>query len=154
MSDIATFGAGMFWYTEQAFRAVDGVLDVSVGYMGGTKEAPTYEEICAGGTGHAEVAQVTFDPGRVSYAGLLETFWTCHNPTTLNRQGPNVGDHYRSVIFCHSPEQVAAANASKAAVRESGRYRNDIVTAIEVAGEFYRAGEEHQNFVEKQGQPA
>jgi peptide-methionine (S)-S-oxide reductase len=124
---------------------------VAVGYAGGKTENPTYEDVCSHDTGHAEVVQVEFDPAAVSYDRLLEVFWANHNPTTLNRQGPDVGDQYRSVIFYHSPEQQAAAEASKAQLDQSGRFKNPIVTVIEPAPTFYRAEDYHQRYLEKRG---
>ncbi len=147
----ATFGAGCFWGVEETFREVHGVVDTAVGFMGGILENPTYPEVCTGKTGHAEVVQVTYDPGEVSYRDLLNVFWSAHDPTTLNRQGPDIGTQYRSVIFYHTPEQEAAARASKAAVERSGRFRRPIVTAIEPAGTFWRAEEYHQQYFAKHG---
>ncbi|MEY2500752.1 MAG: peptide-methionine (S)-S-oxide reductase [Verrucomicrobiota bacterium] len=147
----ATFGAGCFWGVEATFRSVAGVKDAAVGYAGGKTENPTYEDVCSHGTGHAEVVQVEFDPAAVSYDRLLEVFWANHNPTTLNRQGPDVGDQYRSVIFYHSPEQQAAAEASKARLDQSGRFKNRIVTVIQPAATFYRAEDYHQRYLEKRG---
>jgi peptide-methionine (S)-S-oxide reductase len=148
----ATFGAGCFWGVESTFRNVEGVTDAAVGYAGGTKENPTYEDVCTDETGHAEVVQVEFDPARVSYEKLLDVFWANHNPTTLNRQGPDVGRQYRSVIFYHSPEQKRAAEESKAALEKNGRFRQPIVTQVEPAPKFYRAEEYHQRYLEKRGQ--
>ncbi len=147
----ATFGAGCFWGVESTFRAIEGVTDAAVGYAGGKTENPTYEDVCTDETGHAEVVQVEFDPAVVSYEKLLDVFWGNHNPTTLNRQGPDVGTQYRSVIFYHSPEQRAAAEASKAALEKSGKFRSPIVTQIEPAPKFYRAEEYHQRYLEKRG---
>jgi peptide-methionine (S)-S-oxide reductase len=147
----ATFGAGCFWGVEATFRSVAGVKDAAVGYAGGKTENPTYEDVCSHGTGHAEVVQVEFDPAAVTYDRLLEVFWANHNPTTLNRQGPDVGDQYRSVIFYHSPEQQAAAEASKARLDQSGRFKNPIVTVIQPAPTFYRAEDYHQRYLEKRG---
>ena len=147
----ATFGAGCFWGVEATFRAVPGVTDAAVGYAGGKTENPTYEDVCSHATGHAEVVQVEFDPAVVSYDHLLDVFWSNHNPTTLNRQGPDVGDQYRSVIFYHSPEQQAAAEASKARLDKSGRYKNPVVTFIEPAPAFYRAEDYHRRYLEKRG---
>ena len=147
----ATFGAGCFWGVEEAFRTVEGVLSTSVGYAGGTQENPTYQDVCTDKTGHAEVVQVEFDPSEVSYDQLLDVFWSNHNPTTLNRQGPDVGTQYRSVIFYHSPEQQAAAEASKERLNQSGRFKNPIVTFIQPAPAFYRAEEYHQRYLEKHG---
>jgi len=137
----ATFGAGCFWGVEEAFRNVKGVLSTSVGYAGGTRENPTYQDVCTDKTGHAEVVQVEFDPSQVSYDQLLDVFWSNHNPTTLNRQGPDVGTQYRSVIFYHSPKQQAAANASKEKLEKSGRFNRAIVTQIEPASTFWPAEE-------------
>ena len=147
----ALFGAGCFWGVESTFRNVPGVTDAAVGYAGGTMENPTYEDVCTDQTGHAEVVQVEFDPAVVRYEKLLDVFWANHNPTTMNRQGPDVGTQYRSVIFYHSPEQRAAAEASKAALEKSGKFRNPIVTQIEPAPKFYRAEEYHQRYLEKRG---
>ena len=147
----ATFGAGCFWGVEAAFRRVPGVLATAVGYMGGKTKNPTYEDVCSDETGHAEVVEVSYDPGRVSYEDLLHVFWTNHDPTTLNRQGPDVGRQYRSAIFYHSPEQQAAASSSKEELQTSGRYRKPIVTEITPAAEFYRAEEYHQQYLEKRG---
>ena len=151
MTEKATFGAGCFWGVEATFRAVAGVKDAAVGYAGGKTENPTYEDVCSHTTGHAEVVQVEFDPAVVSYDHLLDVFWSNHNPTTLNRQGPDVGDQYRSVIFYHSPEQKAAAEASKKRLEESGRFKNPIVTHIQPAPTFYRAEDYHQRYLEKRG---
>jgi peptide-methionine (S)-S-oxide reductase len=147
----ATFGAGCFWGVEATFRAVPGVTDAAVGYAGGTTKNPTYEDVCSHATGHAEVVQVEFDPAVVSYDHLLDVFWANHNPTTLNRQGPDVGDQYRSVIFYHSPEQQAAAEVAKARLDKSGRFKKPIVTFIEPAPTFYRAEDYHQRYLEKRG---
>jgi len=147
----ATFGAGCFWGVEAAFRQVNGVKATTVGYAGGTLENPTYKDVCSGRTGHAEVVEVEFDPALVSYEDLLKVFWENHDPTTLNRQGPDVGEQYRSAIFYHTPEQEAAARASKAALEESGTYRRAIVTEITPAPTFYRAEDYHQQYFEKRG---
>jgi len=147
----ATFGAGCFWGVEAAFRKLAGVVETAVGYMGGSVENPTYEQVCTDTTGHAEVVQVTYDPDRVPYEKLLETFWESHDPTQLDRQGPDVGTQYRSVIFYHSDQQQQAAERSKAersAQTPSGR---PIVTRIEPARSFYRAEEYHQQYLEKRG---
>ncbi len=149
---LATFGAGCFWGVEAAFRMVHGVTGTAVGYEGGQTQNPTYEQVCTDRTGHAEVVQVEFDPDQVGYEHLLEVFWKCHNPTTLNRQGPDVGTQYRSVIFFHSPEQEAAARKSLEEQDHSGRFGRPIVTQIEPAGTFYRAEEYHQQYLEKRGQ--
>ena len=151
MREVATFGAGCFWGVEAAFRQLPGVIDAVSGYMGGTKENPTYEDVCSDRTGHAEVVQVTYEPQKVSYRELLDLFWRMHDPTTLNRQGPDVGTQYRSAIFYHSPEQQKEALASKAALEAAGTYKRPIVTAIEPAKPFYRAEDYHQRYNEKHG---
>ena len=147
----ATFGAGCFWGVEAVFRQVEGVTATEVGYAGGRTEDPTYEEVCSHTTGHAEVVQVTYDPERVPYEELLDVFWGKHDPTQLNRQGWDIGDQYRSVIFFHDEEQREAAERSKAELSTSGTYRKPIVTTIEPAPPFYRAEEYHQRYLEKQG---
>lgn len=147
----ATFGAGCFWGVEAAFRQVKGVTSTAVGYMGGTLEDPTYHDVCTDRTGHAEVVQVEFDPAQVSYSDLLQVFWDNHDPTTLNRQGPDVGTQYRSVIFYHTPEQKIAAEASKQELAKSGRFRRPIVTEIVPAPIFWRAEDYHQQYLEKRG---
>jgi len=147
----ATFGAGCFWGVEATFREVPGVVSAAVGYAGGTLENPTYKDVCSGRTGHAEVVEVEYDPARAGYDDLLTVFWENHDPTTLNRQGWDVGTQYRSAIFFHSPEQEAAARASKAERERSGKYRKPIVTEITPASTFYRAEEYHQQYLEKQG---
>lgn len=147
----ATFGAGCFWGVEAAFRRTPGVVGTAVGYMGGTLAEPTYEDVCTDRTGHAEVVQVDFDPARISYDKLLHVFWTCHDPTQLDRQGPDVGGQYRSAIFTHSSAQHHAAEASMAALGRSGAHRRPIVTRIEPAREFYRAEDYHQQYLEKRG---
>jgi peptide-methionine (S)-S-oxide reductase len=149
----ATFGAGCFWGVEATFRQVPGVVSAAVGYAGGTLENPTYKDVCSGRTGHAEVVEVEYDPARASYDDLLSVFWENHDPTTLNRQGWDVGTQYRSAIFFHTPEQEAAARASKAQLEQSGKYRKPIVTEITPASTFYRAEEYHQQYLEKQGLP-
>jgi len=151
MIEKATFGAGCFWGVEAAFREVPGVVNVTVGYEGGHTENPTYQEVCTDLTGHAEVAQVEYDPEKVSYEQLLDVFWSIHDPTQVNRQGPDIGTQYRSVIFFHTPEQEQAARASKARLESSGRYRRPIATAIEPAQAFYRAEEYHQQYLAKRG---
>lgn len=150
-TQLATFGAGCFWGVEEMFRKIDGVIDTAVGYMGGMLDHPTYEDVCTDRTGHAEVVQVVYDPERVSYTKLLEVFWANHNPTTLNRQGPDSGTQYRSVIFFHSDEQRREAEASKVALKASGKWKNPIVTEIVPATEFWRAEEYHQRYLEKRG---
>lgn len=147
----ATFGAGCFWGVEQAFRQVKGVTATRVGYLGGTMNNPTYHDVCTDMTGHAEVVQVEFDPSKVSYEDLLNVFWSCHDPTQLNRQGPDVGTQYRSAIFFHSPEQEKAARASKEKLEASGRYKRPIVTEITPASEFWVAEDYHQQYLEKRG---
>jgi peptide methionine sulfoxide reductase msrA/msrB len=147
----AMFGAGCFWGVEATFRDVKGVVDAHVGYAGGTTKNPTYKEVCYNATGHAEVVEVDYDPTVVTYEQLLEVFWDNHDPTTLNRQGPDVGDQYRSVIFTYTPEQRAAATASKSAQDASKRFKRPIVTAIEEAPVFYAAEEYHQRYLEKNG---
>jgi peptide-methionine (S)-S-oxide reductase len=149
--EIATFGAGCFWGVEAAFREVDGVVDVLAGYAGGHLSNPTYRDVCSGRTGHAEAVHVEYDPSRVAYAQLLDVFWRAHDPTQVNRQGPDVGEQYRSVIFFHTPAQEAAARASKEALERSGRYQRPIATQILPAPPFYRAEEYHQRYLEKQG---
>ncbi len=147
----ATFGAGCFWGVEAAFRQLKGVVSTSVGYMGGTLENPTYEDVCTDKTGHAEVVEVLYDPTQITYEDLLEVFWKIHDPTTLNRQGPDRGTQYRSVIFYHSPEQEAAARASKERLGRLGLLKREIVTQIEPAARFWRAEEYHQQYYEKTG---
>ena len=149
--ELATFGAGCFWGVESAFRQIPGVTDVKVGYEGGTLDNPSYRDVCTDRTGHAEVAQVAFDPAKVSYERLLDAFWNLHDPTTPNRQGPDVGTQYRSVIFVHSPEQETQAKASLAKLTASGRFKRPIVTQIVPAAKFYPAEEYHQRYFEKQG---
>jgi len=147
----ATFGAGCFWGIEVAFRKVPGVSDVAVGYSGGDISSPSYEEVCTGNTGHAEVVEVDFDPATVSYDELLGVFWDVHDPTTLNKQGPDIGTQYRSAVFYHSPKQQEAAKISLDAQHASGKFRNPIVTEITPHNHFYRAEEYHQRYFEKQG---
>ena len=151
MSEISTFGAGCFWGVEAAFRRVPGVLDAVSGYAGGHTENPSYREVCTDRTGHAEVVQVTFDPAKVSYEQLLDVFWKMHDPTQVNRQGPDFGTQYRTAIFYHSPEQEATARRSKQALEASGRFRHSIATEITPAGPFWRAEEYHQRYLEKRG---
>ena len=147
----ATFGAGCFWGVETAFRQLSGVQTTSVGYLGGHFENPTYQDVCSGQTGHAEVVRIAYDPSQVSYDDLLELFWKVHDPTTLNRQGPDVGTQYRSAVFFHTPEQQAAAEASKAQLEAGGRYTNPIATEITPVSEFYMAEDYHQQYFEKRG---
>ena len=146
----ASFGAGCFWGVEAAFRRLAGVKSTQVGYMGGTTKNPTYEDVCTDRTGHAEVVEITYDPQIISYKDLLDVFWENHNPTTLNRQGPDVGAQYRSAIFYHSPEQLVEARASREAAQ--ARFPKPIVTQIVPASEFWRAEEYHQQYLEKRGQ--
>ncbi|MFI5271509.1 MAG: peptide-methionine (S)-S-oxide reductase MsrA [Ktedonobacterales bacterium] len=147
----ATFGAGCFWGVEETFRQTPGVVATTAGYEGGTLENPTYRDVCTDRTGHAEVVQVIYDPAEVSYEALLDVFWNNHNPTQLNRQGPDVGTQYRSAIFYHTPEQRAAAEASKVALEQSGRFHRPIVTQVEPATPFYPAEEYHQQYLAKRG---
>jgi len=148
----ATFAAGCFWGVEAAFRKIDGVVATAVGYIGGTVPDATYKQVCAGGTGHAEAVEVAFDPDKVSNDDLLESFWTIHNPTTKNRQGPDVGSQYRSAIFYHDDDQRESALASRDVLQGAGRFSGDIVTEIVPAGPFYPAEEYHQQYLEKRGQ--
>ena len=148
---VATFGAGCFWGVELTFQKTKGVTSASVGYSGGTTHNPTYEEVCTGRSGHAEVVQVEFDPSIVSYEELLDVLWGCHDPTTLNRQGPDRGTQYRSAIYYHSPEQEASAMASKAKADKSGQFSSPIVTEITSASEYYMAEDYHQKYLEKRG---
>ena len=148
----ATFGAGCFWGVEAAFRKVRGVTATAAGYMGGSTKNPGYEQVCTGRTGHAEVVQVTYDPAQVTYDELLSVFWSIHNPTQLNRQGPDIGSNYRSVIFYHDAEQGQKARKSKEELQVSGRFGfGKVVTAIQPATEFWRAEEYHQQYFEKHG---
>ena len=147
----ATFGAGCFWGVEERFRKLKGVTATAVGYLGGTLPNPTYEDVCTDRTGHAEVVQVEYDPAQVSYDELLELFWNSHNPTTPNRQGPDVGTQYRSAVFYHTPEQRQAAEAMKEKLQASGGFPRPIVTEITPAGPFWRAEEYHQRYLEKRG---
>ena len=149
-SELATFGAGCFWGVEARFRQLGGVLDATAGYMGG-KPDPTYQAICAGGTGHAEVVQLRFDRDLVSFEALLALFFEMHNPTTLNRQGPDIGDQYRSVIFFHSAEQETAAHDMIVQVDLSGRWPEPVVTMVQEAMPFWPAEEYHQRYLEKRG---
>lgn len=147
----ATFGAGCFWGVEEAFRNVPGVVGTAVGYSGGSRPHATYEEVCTGTTGHAEVVEVEYDPEKVSFDQLLDVFWTVHDPTTLNRQGPDVGTQYRSAIYFHDDEQKAQAEASKHHLQESGRFRRPIVTEIAPASDFWRGEDYHQKYLAKRG---
>lgn len=149
--ETATFAEGCFWGVEVVFRKIKGVTDVIVGYTGGTKKNPTYEDVCSGTTGHAEAVQITFDPSVVSYNELLKTFWESHDSTTQNRQGSDVGEQYRSVIFYHTPQQQKIAEESKKELQQSGVYHAPIVTEIVSAENFYKAEEYHQRYFEKYG---
>ena len=147
----ATFAAGCFWGVEATFRQLPGVISTRVGYTGGKLDDPTYEDVCSDSTGHAEAVEVDYDPGKLSYDKLLEVFWENHDPTQLNRQGPDWGTQYRSVIFFHDPQQEAAALASKEKLDKSGRYSKPIVTQIVPAVTFYPAEGYHQQYLEKRG---
>ncbi|MDY9926453.1 peptide-methionine (S)-S-oxide reductase MsrA [Methanosarcina sp.] len=147
----ATFAAGCFWGIEEAFRQVKGVAATAVGYSGGNFKKPTYEQVCTLNTGHAEAVRVIFDPEVVSYKTLLDVFWKVHDPTTKDRQGPDVGNQYRSVIFYHSEEQKAAALTSKEELEKSGSFKNPIVTEIVPVSDFYMAEDYHQQYFEKKG---
>ena len=147
----AIFAAGCFWGVEDAFRGVKGVTSTTVGYTGGTTQSPSYKEVCTGRTGHAEAVEVEFDPKQVSYDQLLNVFWENHDPTTPNRQGPDVGTQYRSAIFFADAAQEAAARTSKTALEKSGKFKRPIVTEITAASPFYRAEDYHQQYFEKQG---
>lgn len=147
----ATFGAGCFWEVEEVLRKINGVISTQVGYTGGTLENPTYEDVCTGITGHAEAVQLEFDPSKISYVELLAAFWRMHDPTTLNRQGSDIGTQYRSVVFYHNEAQKAHAEASMDRLQESGLFKDIIVTEIQPAAEFYAAEEYHQRYLEKKG---
>jgi len=151
MQEIATFGAGCFWGVEVTFRKVPGVIDAIVGYAGGRTQNPTYKDVCTDDTGHAEVVQVTFDPEKVSYEQLLHVFFSAHDPTQMNRQGPDHGTQYRTVIFFYSPEQEATAKKVKAELDASGKFRKPIATEITAAGQFWKAEDYHQRYLEKRG---
>jgi peptide-methionine (S)-S-oxide reductase len=148
---LATFGAGCFWGVEETFRKIPGVVETAVGYEGGNTVNPSYEDVCYKNTNHAEVVQVTYDPSQVSYEKLLEVFWNNHNPTTYNRQGPDVGSQYRSVIFFHNSKQQELAEQSKVALEASGKFARPIVTQIVPAETFYKAEEYHQKYLAKLG---
>jgi peptide-methionine (S)-S-oxide reductase len=150
-TEIATFGAGCFWGVEAAFSRVPGVIEAVSGYSGGHTENPTYKDVCTDETGHAEVVQVTYDPAKVSFEKLLDVFWTMHDPTQVNRQGPDFGSQYRTAIFFHTPEQEAIAKKVKAELNASGKFKRPIATEITAAGPFYRAEEYHQKYLEKRG---
>lgn len=145
----AVFAAGCFWGVEAVFRQLDGVVDTTVGYTGGTTENPTYREVCSGKTGHAEAIEIVYDPSRISYEQLLAYFWRLHDPTTLNRQGPDAGTQYRSAVFYHTPEQKAAAEKIKAEAQK--KWKEPIVTEITAAGVFYPAEQYHQDYFKSRG---
>ncbi len=147
----ATFGAGCFWGVEAEFRKIKGVKSTAVGYEGGHTERPTYQDVCTDRTGHAEVVEVTYDPAEVSYQDLLNVFWENHDPTQVNRQGPDTGTQYRTAIFYHTPEQQQIAEQSKSERSASGKYRRPIATEIVLAATFWRAEEYHQQYLEKRG---
>lgn len=147
----ATFGAGCFWGVEAAFRQLPGVIEAVSGYSGGTLENPTYQQVCSGTTGHAEVVQVTYDPSVLGYDALLDLFWRMHDPTQVNRQGPDVGTQYRSAIFYHTPEQAEQARRSKERLETSGAYNRPVATQIEPASAFFKAEDYHQRYFEKNG---
>lgn len=147
----AIFAAGCFWGVEESFRCINGVSQTTVGYTGGNYENPTYEDVCSGKTGHAEAIEITYDPAIVSYDDLLNTFWNIHNPTTPNRQGPDIGSQYRSAIFFHDQEQELKAKASKEQVQSSGKFKEEIVTEIVPETTFYPAEEYHQEYLKKHG---
>jgi len=150
----ATFGAGCFWHVEEAFRHRQGVISTAVGFMGGTAKKPSYEQVCRDTTGHAEVVQIEYDPSKISYEELLAIFWENHDPTQVNRQGPDLGTQYRSVIFYHNEQQKKDALASKDKIEKSGKYKKKIATEIVPATEFYKAEEYHQQYIEKGGKCA
>jgi peptide-methionine (S)-S-oxide reductase len=147
----AIFGAGCFWHVEEAFRQLKGVLSTTVGYTGGSLKDPTYEDVCTDKTGHAEVVEITYDPQKITYEHLLDVFWEIHDPTTKNRQGPDIGTQYRSAIFYYSSEQRTAAEQSKKNLEQSGKYRKKVMTEITQAMMFYPAEEYHQHYLEKHG---
>lgn len=151
MIEVATFGAGCFWGVESAFRQLAGVVATTVGFMGGHVDNPSYQQVCTHETGHVEVVQVEYDSEKISYEDLLNAFWECHDPTQVNRQGWDVGDQYRSVIFFHTPRQRELATAAKADLNGSGKFKRPIATSIEAAQEFYKAEEYHQQYYEKKG---
>lgn len=148
----ATFAAGCFWGVEADFAALPGVISTIVGYTGGKTENPTYEDVCRKDTGHAEAVEITYDPEKISYEDLLNAFWQMHDPTTLNRQGPDVGSQYRSAVFFHSPQQETLAKAVKEKLEQSGRFPRPVVTEITPATTFYKAEEYHQHYLAKRGQ--
>ena len=147
----ATFGAGCFWGVEETFRKIKGVVDTKVGYMGGKMQKPTYEDVCTDGSGHAEVVQVKYDPSKVKFEELLDVFWNNHNPTTTDRQGPDEGSQYRSVIFYYTEEQKKTAMKSKENLEKSKKFQNPVVTKIVKASEFWMAEDYHQRYLQKRG---
>lgn len=149
----ATFAAGCFWGVEEMFRQLDGVTETRVGYTGGHTEHPTYEQVCTGQTGHAEAVEIDYDPDQIAYEDLLKVFWEGHDPTTPNRQGPDVGTQYRSAIFYHDDRQREAAEKSMKALQASGRYYGKVVTEIGPAGTFWPAEDYHQQYLAKRGKP-
>ncbi|WDI30434.1 peptide-methionine (S)-S-oxide reductase MsrA [Hyphococcus flavus] len=151
MTEIAVFAAGCFWGVEQTFRDTKGVTETEVGYTGGHKESPTYEQVCRKSTGHAEAVRVTYDPGTISYDELLDVFWNCHNPTQVNRQGPDIGDQYRTAVFTLNDQQQKAAVASRENLSASGQFDKPIATVIEPLGTWWKAEEYHQQYFEKNG---
>ncbi|NLI74637.1 MAG: peptide-methionine (S)-S-oxide reductase MsrA [Euryarchaeota archaeon] len=151
MTNRATFGAGCFWGVQVSFDRIDGVMCTQVGYMGGKVENPTYEQVCSNRTGHAEVVDLRYDPDKVSYQDLLEAFWNMHDPTTLNKQGPDVGSQYRSIIFYYDEEQKKAAEGMKKKLSNSNRFSRPIMTQIVPANTFWRAEEYHQKYHQKYG---
>ncbi len=152
--ETATFGAGCFWGVESAFQELKGVNATAVGYTGGKSKNPTYKQVCTDETGHAEAVQVTFGPAIISYEKLVEYFFKLHDPTQVNRQGPDVGTQYRSAIFYHSPDQQRVATAVKERLDKSGKFRRPIATVIEPAAEFWRAEDYHQSYFKKNGLPS
>jgi len=148
----ATFAAGCFWGVEETFRAIPGVTKTTVGYTGGSLESPSYEDVCTGKTGHAEAVEIEFNPEQVSYDELLQAFWSSHDPTQLNRQGPDTGTQYRSAIFFHSPEQEQKARESKKSLESSGKFQKPIVTEISPAAKFWPAEDYHQKYLQKKGE--
>ena len=151
MTQKATFGAGCFWGVEDVFSQINGVISTAAGYSGGNHKNPTYKDVCTGTTGHAEVVHLEYDPSTVSYETLLRAFWDNHDPTTLNRQGPDVGTQYRSVVFFHTPEQQISADTFKVQLEKKDQFKQPIVTEITEATTFYRAEDYHQKYLEKQG---
>ena len=147
--EIATFGAGCFWGVQAAFKDIKGIKSTTVGYMGGNLKNPTYEDVCTDKTGHTEVVQIEFNPEIIKYEELLEIFWNIHDPTQLNKQGPDIGSQYRSVIFYHNEKQKIIAEKSKKKLEKSGKYKKPIITEIKAAEDFYKAEEYHQNYFEK-----